>query len=416
MEELIIRGGRPLSGELQPQGAKNSVLPLLAASLLFTKGCVLHNCPRLSDVKAAVRILKALGCEVAWEGHSIRVESRNLCVEEIPEKLMGTMRSSVLFLGPLMARLGRCRLSQPGGCVLGKRPIDLHLNGLKTLGAEITEEDGSITCCGTLKAGTIALSYPSVGATENLILAALGAVGITTIYNAAKEPEIGDLIGFLTAGGAKIYGRGTSMLQVEGGLPQEASYEVMPDRMEAATYLSAVAGCGGEILVRGAVGTYLKPVLSSFVSAGCHLREEETLLHLRAPERLNSIYPVRTGPYPAFPTDAQAPFMAAMLRADGVTVIEENIFADRYRHVPALKALGGDIRTQGAVAVIRGVEHLHGTYLEATDLRGGAAMAVGALQAQGESRLSSVEHILRGYENFSGKLSALGADVETHKR
>ncbi len=415
IEELIIRGGRPLRGELRPQGAKNSVLPLLAASLLFTGGCVLHNCPHLSDVDAAVEILKALGCTVAREGHSIRVESGNLCTEEIPEELMGTMRSSVLFLGPLMARLGRCRLSQPGGCVLGRRPIDLHLNGLKTLGAEITEKDGSVTCCGTLTGGTVALSYPSVGATENLILAALGAVGTTTIYNAAKEPEIGDLIGFLTAGGATIYGRGTSMLQIEGGLPEEASYEVMPDRMETATYLSAVAGCGGEILVRGAAGAYLKPVLHCLASAGCHLREEETLLSLTAPRRLKSTYPVRTGPYPGFPTDAQAPFMAAMLRSDGVTVIEENIFADRYRHVPALNALGGDIRTQGAVAVVHGVEHLRGTYLEATDLRGGAAMAVGALQAQGESRLCSIGHILRGYEDFPGKLSALGADVEIHK-
>lgn len=415
MEELIIRGGRPLAGELRPQGAKNSVLPLLAASLLFTKGCTLHNCPHLSDVESAVEILKALGCKVAWEGRSISVDAGDLREDEIPEALMRTMRSSILFLGPLMARLGRCRLSQPGGCVLGKRPIDLHLSGLKTLGAEVTQKDGSVTCGGTLTGGTIALSYPSVGATENLILAALGAVGTTTIYNAAKEPEVGDLIGFLTAGGAKIYGRGTSMLQVEGGLPEGASYEVMPDRMETATYLSAVAGCGGEVLVRGAVAGYLEPVIHCFALAGCRFREEEQLLALQAPKRLNSTYPVRTGPYPAFPTDAQAPFMAAMLRADGVTVIEENIFADRYRHVPALRALGGDIRTQGTVAVIHGVEHLRGTYLEATDLRGGAAMAVGALQAQGESHLCRIEHILRGYEDFPGKLSALGAEIEIHK-
>lgn len=412
MKELIVTGGNRLSGALPAQGAKNSVLPLLAAAVLFREPCVLRGCPRLTDVDAAVEILEHLGCRVLRQADRIWVDSRALRTDTIPPRLMQTMRSSILFLGPVLARLGSCRLCQPGGCRLGSRPIDLHLKGLEALGAEVYEEDDCLVCRGRLRGCAITLPFPSVGATENLILAALGAEGITTIYNAAREPEVGDLIGLLVAGGAEIYGQGTAMLQIQGGFPQAAEYRVMPDRMEAATLLAAVAGTGGDLCLTGAAPGHLRAVVDVLKSAGCRFTLERDAIHMTAPQRLRAVLPIRTGPYPAFPTDAQATVMAALLRAEGVTVLEENVFSDRFRHVPALLALGARVRVAGSVAVVTGVPRLLGARMEATDLRGGAAMAVAALQAEGESRISGIGHILRGYEDFHLRLQALGGNVQ----
>lgn len=411
MERLVIQGGARLKGALRVQGAKNSVLPLLAASVLLEEGCVLHNCPRLSDVDAAVEILEYLGCRVTREGHSIRVDPGGLTRNHISREKMQTMRSTILFLGPLLARTGSCSVYEPGGCRLGARPVDLHLMGLEALGAEITREEDRLCCRGRLRGGRVVLPFPSVGATENLILAALGAAGTTTIYNAAREPEIGDLIAFCRAAGARIYGAGTSMLEIEGSALRAAEHRVVPDRMEAATFLTAAAGTGGELLLTDARPEHLTAVLQVLEAAGCRVERGDGEIFLAAPRRLRAVPPIHTAPYPGFPTDAQAPMMAALLRADGVTVFDETVFSDRYRHVPGLRQLGAEIGTAGALAAVTGVTRLRGADMEATDLRGGAAMAVAALQAEGESRIAGVHHMMRGYENFAQRLRSLGCAV-----
>lgn len=412
MSYLWIQGGNKLEGKLPVSGAKNSVLPLLAASVLFREECVIHNIPDLTDVQAAVEILRSLGCTVRMQGSTAWIRAGGLGQTSLPKEWMGAMRSSILFLGPVLARLGRCSFCMPGGCSLGSRPIDMHLDGLKTMGARIIWDWDCLTACGKLKGNKLVLPYPSVGATENLILAALGAEGTTVIYNAAREPEIGDLIGFLTLGGARIYGRGTSMLQIEGGLPDGVEYTVMPDRMEAATFLAAAAATGGELCLSGARADHLEAVLQVLEASGCRLWCEPEAICLKGPDRLQSPGVIRTAPYPGFPTDAQAPLMAALTRAVGVTVFDETVFSHRYRHVPALRKLGADIRTAGTVASVCGVPELHGAYMTATDLRGGAAMAVGALAAQGESRIDGLSHIFRGYGSFHTRLRVLGAGVK----
>lgn len=411
MAVFDISGGRRLSGEIRISGAKNSVLPLLASTVLFRGPCVLHNCPRLSDVDAAVAILRHLGCQVEREDHDIFVDSWGVNRYDIPRELMGKMRSSVLFLGPLLARMGACRLYAPGGCALGARPIDLHLMGLRAMGAELQWQGDELICrAKKLRGCTVTLPFPSVGATENLMLAAMGAGETVTLFNVAREPEIGDLAAFLRGGGGRVYGAGTGMVQIEGGPLRGARHRVIPDRIETATYLCAVAAAGGEALLRGTDHTHLTEVLRALSAAGCALRKGPDHISVAAGD-LTGIPPVRTGPYPAFPTDAQAPLMGALLRARGTTVFEENIFSDRFRHVPALRALGGNIGVCGSIAAVSGVKSLRGARMEATDLRGGAAMVVAALGAQGTSRVDRVEHILRGYESLPEKLRALGAEI-----
>ncbi len=404
-----------MRGEIPVSGAKNSVLPILASTVLHRGECVIHGCPRLTDVDAALGILEGLGCRTRQLGDTVVVSSAGLKCNEISREAMARMRSSILFLGPLLARTGKCRLYRPGGCQLGERPIDLHLGGLRALGAETCWEEERLTCCGKLKGGTYVLPYPSVGATENLIMAALGATEVTTICNAAKEPEIGDLIGFLRASGAKISGADTSTIRVTPGQLRGTVYTVMPDRAEAATWLSAAAATGGDVLLRGISPALLSPILDRYASAGCELRLEKNRLRIKAPERLGSAGVIRTGPYPGFPTDAQAPVMASFLRARGITVFEETVFSDRYRHVPALRAMGADITTASSLAVVTGVERTCGADMEATDLRGGAAMVVAALAGSGHSRIFGLGHIRRGYGDMTGKLRPLGAEIREVK-
>lgn len=413
MSQLLVRGGGRLRGEVAVQGAKNSVLPILAATLLTKERVELRNCPRLRDVDASIRILQALGCSARWEGGSLLVNTAGLNGCSISDILMREMRSSAIFLGAILARCGQAELSYPGGCELGPRPIDLHLAGLRDLGAEIGDIRGTLHCkASRLEGKDIVLSLPSVGATENLMLAACGAEGTTTIANAAREPEIVDLQDFLNACGARVSGAGTSTVTIRGGGQLHGGvFTVMPDRIAAATYLCAAASAGGEVFLRGARERHLATVTAVLREAGCRITAEEGGIACACPGRLKAVRPVRTAPYPGFPTDAQAVLMAALLRSQGATVFEENIFENRYRHVDELTRMGANIRVSGRVAVVTGAETLYGAAVRCTDLRGGAALCVAALAAEGESHISEISHIDRGYEDIVRDLRALGADI-----
>jgi len=414
MSQLFIRGGRTLEGELSVQGAKNSVLPILAATLLMCQPVILRGCPRLRDVDASIRILRALGCSADWDRDDLVVDSAGLNNCGIPDLLMREMRSSAIFLGAILARCGQAELSYPGGCELGPRPIDLHLAGLRELGAEIDDIGGQLHCRAYRLLGKeLVLGFPSVGATENLMLAACGAEGTTVISNAAREPEIVDLQNFLNAAGAKICGGGSSTVVIEGGKPLHGcTYRIMPDRIAAATYLCAAASAGGELFLRGAQERHLSTVTAVLRESGCRITADSTGIFCSCEGQLKAVRPVRTAPYPGFPTDAQAVLMAAMLRSRGVTVFEENLFTSRYRHVDELIRMGADIRVFGRTAVVTGTEALHGAPVRCTDLRGGAALCVAALAAEGETRVTEIDHIDRGYENIARDLRALGADIE----
>lgn len=416
MNVYRIQGGRPLSGSVRVQGAKNSVLPILAATLLSTGTCVLHRCPRLTDVEHTLDILRHLGCKVEREGETVTVDASAPTLWAVPDSLMREMRSSVVFLGPILGRMGRAELTYPGGCELGPRPIDLHLSALRALGAEIDERGGRLHCAGRLRGADVTLSLPSVGATENAMLSAVAAEGITTITNAAREPEIVDLQAFLQTLGARIRGAGSSVIVIEGGEPLHGGeYTVMADRIVAATYLSAVAAAGGEGEVRGVDWRQLSTVTAALSEAGCQVRSGTDSIHIACRDRLRAVGPIRTAPYPGFPTDAQAVVMAALCTAEGATVFAENMFDSRYRHVDELSRMGADIRVEGRVAVVCGVPRLHGAKVRATDLRGGAALAVAGLGAAGETVLSGLRHICRGYADLAGDLTALGAKISLEK-
>ncbi|MBE6972428.1 MAG: UDP-N-acetylglucosamine 1-carboxyvinyltransferase [Ruminococcaceae bacterium] len=414
MSFFEITGRRRLSGRLAVQGAKNSVLPILAACILSPGECVIRNCPDLSDVTATLQILRGLGCKVRREADAVIVDASGVNGGEIPEHLMREMRSSVIFLGAILARLGQAQISYPGGCELGPRPIDLHLDALRRLGAQIWEEDGVLHCRtpGGLRGCRIHLPFPSVGATENTMLAACGSQQTTTIVGAAREPEIEDLQNFLNALGARVTGAGSDVITVQGSTRiGAAEHTVMADRIVAATYLSAVGAAGGELELTGVCPEHLSTVLDVMEEAGCVLHTEKDLICLRSNGRLNGVRPVRTAPYPGFPTDAQAVVMAALASGQGETVFEENIFRSRYRHVSELARMGADIRLTGRTAVVRGAP-LRSAHVCSTDLRGGAALVIAALAAEGTSRVGELHHIDRGYDHLELKLSGLDAAIE----
>lgn len=412
MSVIRIRGRVPLLGSVPVQGAKNSVLPLLAATVLAKGVCVLRHCPKLTDVAHTLDILRELGCFAEQSGDTVTVDATAPTGYTISDGLMREMRSSVVFLGAILARMGQASLSYPGGCELGPRPIDLHLSALRSLGAEIEEREGRLECAGRLHGGEIVLSLPSVGATENAVLAAVLADGITVIHNAAREPELAELQAFLNLMGADVRGAGSSVITVRG-VPalHGGEYTVRADRIAAATYLSAIASAGGEGEVTGVDWRQLATVTAVLSEAGCSVKSAPNAVFIHAPATLRSVRPIRTAPYPGFPTDAQAVVMAALCKGQGATVFVENMFSNRYRHVDELCRMGADIRTEGKVAVVCGVPALHGAAVRAADLRGGAALAVAALGAEGESELTGLSHIDRGYEDLCGDLARLGANI-----
>ena len=413
MELWHIRGGNRLEGACFVQGSKNASLPILAASIICPASTELLNVPQLRDVDAALRILRHLGCWAEQSGGEVTIDSRNLSCCSIPHSLMVEMRSSVIFMGALLARCGEARLSLPGGCQLGKRPIDLHLAALRKMGAEIEEDRGEIFCrAEALKGAEIVLPFPSVGATENIMLAACAARGETVIHGAAREPEIAALQDYLKAMGADVRGAGTDTVTIGSLSPEKhIACRIIPDRIVASTIACAAACTGGNVELRGIDPRQFSTVLRFLNQAGCDIISTDRSVRLRSEGELKAVGEISTAPYPGFPTDAQPVLMAALLKAKGLTRITENIFENRYRQVPELCRLGADIVTHGKIAEIWGVDCLHGTALTATDLRGGAAMIVAGLSAQGETLICDDGHISRGYERFDIRLRALGADV-----
>lgn len=409
-----VTGGNELTGSLAVQGSKNAVLPILAASVVGGGVSRITDCPLLRDVDASLEILRFLGCGVMQNRGEILIQSDGMSRNHIPHALMLKMRSSVMYLGAILARCGEVRLSAPGGCELGSRPIDLHLKALAALGAEISESGGEVCCrAARLKGAHINLDFPSVGATENVMLAACAAEGTTVLTNAAREPEIVDLQSFLNAKGASIRGAGTSEIRIDGFVPVPyTEHSVLPDRIAAVTYLCAAAAAGGDVRLTHAVPEHLETVLSALRQMGCAIVVDADGIRLRRFGPMRAGRPVITRPYPGFPTDAQALLMAASLRAEGTNVFVENIFESRFRHVPELRRLGADVRVEGRVAMVCGVKTLYGAPVTATDLRGGAAMVLAGLSAEGETQVFDSGHIERGYERFDECLRALGADVK----
>ena len=408
LDTIYITGGRPLAGTLAVQGSKNAVLPILAATAAIPGRFVLRSCPAIRDVCVTRSLLEGLGLMTAEADGTISVDSRGPVRAAPDPALAGMLRSSVLLLGALLARLGEADIPLPGGCELGGRPLDLHVTALERLGVRVCCEQGRLLCRGRPEGGTVILPYPSVGATENLLLAALGATGPVRLIGAAREPEICDLADFLRACGASIQGAGTPCVQIAPAPLHGAAHRILPDRMEAATWLCAAAATGGALTLTELRPEQLCPVLDVLRRAGCDVRADGTRLTLRAGP-LRSPGAVITGPHPAFPTDAQATLMAALLRASGLTLFEETVFSDRFRHVPALRAMGARIETSGDLARVHGVRVLHGAAVRATDLRGGAAMVIAALAAEGDSVIRDAWHLDRGYSHFVERLRQLGA-------
>ncbi len=416
LNKIIVTGGNPLKGEIAVQGAKNSVLPILVATLLIRGASVIHNCPQLTDVDATIKILEYLGCIVIRDGHTITVDATNVNRFDVPDNLMREMRSSIVFLGGILGRMGKAVLSTPGGCEIGLRPIDLHLSAMEQFGATLTTENGFIVCDATEKGicGTrINLSFPSVGATENIILASVLAKGTTIVSNAAREPEIIDLAVFLNSCGAKIFGAGDSTITIEGvGSLHSAEHTVIPDRIVASTYLIGTAMTGGKITLKGIVPSHLSTIIGHLRETGCLIDVNGRRITLSSNGHLKRIRMIRTMPHPGFPTDAQAQMMALCTIADGTSVFIENIFESRFKHIGELLRLGAKISAEGRMAVVEGVKNLNGAAVKATDLRGGSALILAGLVARGNTEITEIHHIDRGYENIEKVLRELGADIK----
>ena len=415
MSKLIVAGRQKLSGAVKIQGAKNSALPILAATLLAKGENVIYNCPVLSDVEASCRILRYLGCKVSRSAHTLIIKSDGALKSDIPDELMRKTRSSIVFLGALLASAKSARLTLPGGCEIGQRPIDMHLKGLRALGALIREKHGYLECSAPygLTGSRITLSFPSVGATEDIMIAAATAGGTTTITNAAREPEISDLAAYLNSCGACIYGAGEGVIVIDGVKSLHAcSHTIIPDRIAAATLMSCAAVTGSKITLKGAVPSHLGAVIPVFEESGCKIISRGGELEFTAPQRLKSMKTVRTMPYPGFPTDAQAPVLAAACVAKGTSVFVENIFENRYRHVSELSRMGACLKTEGKVCVAEGVPALYGATVDATDLRGAAALVAAGLCAESYTTVNGVQYLERGYESLEQTLCSLGADVK----
>lgn len=414
MEYLSINGKTRLNGKINVHGAKNSVLPILAGAVLVNGTCVIHNCPRLSDVLVTVDILKHLGAKVTWNNDTLVVDTSCIIRNDIPEGLMREMRSSIIFLGALASRCDSACLYLPGGCEIGLRPIDLHIKGLNALGYDINVDGHNICCVANdVTPSRIVLPFPSVGATENIILASVFIKGKTTIINAAREPEIEDLINFLNSAGAKISGALTPVIEIEGvDTLNSCEHTVIPDRILASTLLSACAITGGDITLASVTQSHLMPVIPCFDEMGCKLYFGNRTIRMVAPKRLHRVRSIETMPYPGFPTDSQAPIMSALTVSRGTSVVKESIFENRFKHVTQLSFFGADISVNDRIAVVNGVRSLHPADVVCTDLRGGASVVIEALACDGVSTVGDIHHIDRGYEKIEEQLNALGADIK----
>jgi len=414
MDKFMIEGGRSLFGKVQIQGAKNAVLPLLAASVLTDEQVKIRGVPAITDVENMLKILSELGCKIKRTKDCATIDSKNAVSHEIPARLTKELRSSVFMLGSVLSRFKKAKISYPGGCDIGLRPIDLHLSGLKRLGVEIVEENGYITCeVKNLVGADILLDFPSVGATENIILAAVKAKGITVIRNAAKEPEIVDLQNFLNAMGAKVAGAGSPTIVVQGVKKLHGvEYAPIGDRIEAGTFLIAAAVCGGEIEVEGISSENIVALLHKLRENGCKIHIKNDKIYLKSSGELKAVDLVETTPFPGFPTDLQAQYSTLCCTAKGTTLVVENLFETRFKFAAELKRMGADISVRDRTAFIRGVKKLHGACVTAGDLRGGAALVIAALGAEGVSSVYDLSYVDRGYSDFEYKLKALGASIK----
>ena len=412
MKSYIIEGGKKLDGIVKVNGSKNASLPILAATILNGNSNRLYNVPNIRDTKITLEILKVLGCKIKQNSGKIEVNSRNITSTQIPEHLMRQMRSTVVLAGAILGRFKEVTFSYPGGCDIGSRPIDLHLNAFKKMGIDVVEEAGFIKCKANKIIGTnIDLDFPSVGATENIILAAIFAEGTTVINNAAMEPEIVDLALFLKKMGAKIEGAGTIKITIKGVKKLfGVGYNIMPDRIEAGTLLCAAAATGGKIILNEVNPNHISAVLNKLEECGCEIRFTDKVIELKSPKRLKPLE-IKTLPYPGFPTDMQQVFLAMLTKSSGTSLIVENIFESRYKFVSELRKMGAKITLEGKTAIITGTKKLNAVNMICTDLRGGAALVIAALTSKGKSKIENIDYILRGYEDLDKKLNSLGAKV-----
>lgn len=416
LDKIIVTGGRKLSGEVRISGAKNSVLPIIVATLLAEGRCVLDDVPRLADVQIIKDVLESLGADITFTDNTMEVDGAPVNKVQAPIEYIKKMRASVLIMGPLLARFGRAVLSLPGGCAIGARPIDLHLKGLEVLGASIQIRDDEVVAevpGGRLKGDRIFLRVPSVGATENLMMAASLAEGVTVIENAAEEPEIVDLANFLNAMGADVRGAGTGVIRITGVEHLHgANHTIIPDRIEAGSYLLAGAITGSTVRVTNCIADHLRSVLDKIVESGATVEVDEVAntVTVHGAEKIRPV-DVKTLPYPGFPTDMQSQFMAYMTVAEGTCQFTETIFENRFMHVDELRKMGANIQAEGRNAFITGVPTLHGAAVRATDLRAGAALIIAGLAAEGKTTVSDLYHLDRGYEDLIGKFQSLGADI-----
>jgi UDP-N-acetylglucosamine 1-carboxyvinyltransferase len=418
LEKIIVRGGRQLSGTVKVAGAKNAVLPVIAASVLASEGkSVIHDVPALADVYTINEVLRCLNAEVTMKDNAIQVDASRPLKTEAPFEYVSKMRASVLVMGSLLARIGEARIALPGGCAIGSRPIDQHLKGFEAMGAKVKVGNGYIEAKvdGKLKGAKIYLDFPSVGATENIMMAATLAEGTTILENVAKEPEIVDLANFLNAMGAKVRGAGTETIKITGVEKLKGTeHTIIPDRVEAGTFMIAAAITKGDVTVQGAVPEHLRALIAKLEEMGVQIEERDDAVHVVGPEKLKSI-DLKTMPYPGFPTDMQAQMMALLLRAEGTSMITETVFENRYMHVEEFRRMNGDIKIEGRSAIINGPADMQGAEVSATDLRAAAALIISGLAAEGYTKVVQLQHLDRGYVDFEKKLASLGAEIERVK-
>lgn len=413
MEKLSITGGKRLTGKITVSGAKNAVLPIIAASLLAESQSHLQEAPRLADVYTIIQLIQELGAKAYWQdSNSLTIDTSSIEEVEAPQEFVRKMRASFLVMGPLLAKKGHAKMWLPGGCAIGSRPIDLHLKGFAALGADIDIGHGLVEAkADRLTGARVYLDFPSVGATENIMMAATLAEGTTIIENAAEEPEIVALATFLNSMGAKVTGAGTNIIRIEGVKELHGTtHTIIPDRIEAGTYMVAAAATGGDVLVDNVITDHLKPIIAKLEEAGAEIYEENGGIRVKGKDRLQAV-DIKTLPYPGFPTDMQAQMMALLTVAKGTSVVVETVFENRFMHVDELKRMGADIVIEGHTAVVKGMPKLSGAPVKATDLRAGAALVIAGLMAEGTTQLDCVHHIHRGYENLVEKLRGLGAQI-----